>query len=411
MNTLKTIAIKISGLGISDALPENDKRYVVLVNVISIFFILFVWSYFPLVKIFLPDNPALMWVLILHGLCFSIVPLLNYFGYWFAARISFGLLSAVFMCLESLLTGPDTYTHFFLMISPIVIFFIYPEREKWFQYAMAGFVTACFFGMNAWYLSHDSLYRIKDKDILAFLQWSVKGGLSLCLISVSVYAHSVIRRTEKLLYLEYRKADGLLRNILPDTIAERLKSGAGTIADGFAHVSVLFADIVNFTKLAESTSPEKLVVLLNTIFTGFDDCVEKHGLEKIKTIGDAYMIASGIPDPVDDHAQRIMKCAIDMISVIQEFNSCYGTSLSIRIGINSGPVIAGIIGKKKFIYDLWGDCVNVASRMESSGIAGRIQVTEATYILLRDRYTFEERGEIEVKGKGLMNVYLLAEQR
>ncbi|MFE1748186.1 adenylate/guanylate cyclase domain-containing protein [Coleofasciculus sp. H7-2] len=212
----------------------------------------------------------------------------------------------------------------------------------------------------------------------------------------------------KELKAEQKKAERLLHNILPQAIAERLKKEQHTIiADNFAEVTVLFADIVGFTQLAAYTSPVELVNLLNKIFSAFDQLAEQHGLEKIKTIGDAYMVVGGLPIPRTDHAEAIAEMALDMQKEIDRFNVVNGEEFNIRIGINTGPVVAGVIGLKKFIYDLWGDTVNTASRMESHGVAGSIQVTAATYQLLQEKYQWKERGAIQVKGKGEMTTYLL----
>jgi class 3 adenylate cyclase len=169
----------------------------------------------------------------------------------------------------------------------------------------------------------------------------------------------------------------------------------------------MFADLVNFTNFSTQTSPKELVELLNQIFSKFDRLAEQHGVEKIKTIGDAYMAVAGLPTPSPNHAQAIAQMALDMQDAITQFNTETGENFSLRIGINSGPVVAGVIGIKKFSYDLWGDTVNTASRMESHGIAGSIQVTAATYELLKDQYLFDERGPIEIKGKGQMTTYIL----
>lgn len=223
----------------------------------------------------------------------------------------------------------------------------------------------------------------------------------------------VIERTAELqkanqqLAVEQEKSERLLLNILPESIACRLKNGHSNIADGFAEVTILFADIVNFTQLSEQVSPEELVSLLNEIFSAFDRLTEQYGLEKIKTIGDAYMVAGGIPEPRPDHADAIAEMALGMQEAIAQFNQKYHQSCNIRIGINTGPVVAGVIGTRKFIYDLWGDTVNIASRMESHGIAGEIQVTETTYKHLHSRYELQPRGQIYVKGKGEMVTYLL----
>ncbi|HEY9880384.1 MAG TPA: adenylate/guanylate cyclase domain-containing protein [Leptolyngbyaceae cyanobacterium] len=223
----------------------------------------------------------------------------------------------------------------------------------------------------------------------------------------------VIQRTSQLsqanqqLAEEQNKAERLLLNILPQPIAHRLKEGQSSIADGFAEATVLFADLVNFTQLSQEINPPHLISFLNEIFCQFDLLTEKHGLEKIKTIGDAYMVAGGIPVPRADHALAIAEMALDMRAEMLRFSQVHDYKFDIRIGINTGPVIAGVIGSKKFIYDLWGDTVNVASRMESHGLAGEIQVTEATYERLKHLYAFQPRGTIQVKGKGRMKAYLL----
>jgi class 3 adenylate cyclase len=216
-----------------------------------------------------------------------------------------------------------------------------------------------------------------------------------------------LRQANQQLLVEQEKSDRLLLNILPEPIANQLKEGQSSIADGFAEATILFADLVNFTKLSEKMPPTQLVALLNEIFSQFDRLTEKHGLEKIKTIGDAYMVVGGLPMPRPDHAEAIAEMALDMQTEMLRFNLKHDQECEIRIGINTGPVVAGVIGTKKFIYDLWGDTVNVASRMESHGIEGEIQVSAETYGRLKHLYTFQSRGSIEIKGKGKMVTYLL----
>lgn len=211
----------------------------------------------------------------------------------------------------------------------------------------------------------------------------------------------------KQLQIEQEKSERLLLNILPKPIADRLKQGQSVIADSFAEVTVLFADIVDFTRLSAHMSPTGLVVLLNEIFSTFDRLAERHGLEKIKTIGDAYMVVGGLPTPRPDHAEAISEMALDMQREIVQFKVENGEPLHLRIGIHTGPVVAGVIGTRKFSYDLWGDTVNTASRMESHGLSGGIQVTATTYECLQHKYLFEERGMIQVKNKGEMMTYFL----
>lgn len=220
----------------------------------------------------------------------------------------------------------------------------------------------------------------------------------------------------KQLELERQKSERLLLNILPKSISEQLKQGAGIIAHDFDEVTVLFADIVGFTKLSTQLSPTVVVELLNQIFSKFDDLAHKHGLEKIKTIGDAYLVVGGLPIPQADHAEAIAEMALAMQTTIAQLDlrdCCAQISepLAMRIGISTGPVMAGVIGHTKFAYDLWGDTVNTASRMESHGLPGQIQVTASTYARLKAKYQFEERGPIPIRGKEDMITYLLMGRR
>ena len=209
------------------------------------------------------------------------------------------------------------------------------------------------------------------------------------------------------LQIEREKSEILLRSILPEPIAERLKQGEQTIVDHFEDATVLFADLVGFSKLASRLTPQELVQTLNGIFTEFDRLADEHGLEKIKTIGDAYMLVGGLPTPSDDHPSAVASMALAMQQCIRDYNRQHGSELNIRIGLHTGPVIAGIIGRNKFTYDLWGDTVNVASRMESQGQPGAIQLTIVTAERIRNEFLFEPRGVIDVKGKGEMNTFLL----
>jgi len=209
------------------------------------------------------------------------------------------------------------------------------------------------------------------------------------------------------LMAEKERSDELLNNILPSVIANRMRMGELMIAEHFEEVTVLFSDIVGFTKLSAHTEPQELVKLLNMIFSEYDAIADKYGLEKIKTIGDAYMVVSGVPLAQIDHARRIALMALEMRDKLLELNRVFQLDIAVRIGIATGEVIAGIIGKRKFSYDLWGNTVNIAARMESHGIEGKIQCTEYFYQLLQQDFIFEYRGLIEVKGKGLMPTYFL----
>ena len=209
------------------------------------------------------------------------------------------------------------------------------------------------------------------------------------------------------LQAERANSDRLLLNVLPKAVADRLKQGERIIVDSFREATVVFADIVGFTSFSANMAPSRTVQLLNDLFSGFDKLAETYQLEKIKTIGDSYMVVGGIPTPEREHAERCAWMALDMLEVLKHFNHRNSIDLDLRVGMNSGPVVAGIIGTKKFSYDLWGDTVNVASRMESQGQPGMIQVSSSTYALLADRFVFEDRGTIDVKNRGLMATYRL----
>jgi len=216
-----------------------------------------------------------------------------------------------------------------------------------------------------------------------------------------IYAKNVVIEAKN------RENEELLLNVLPAPIALRLRGGEKRIADGFAEVTVAFADLVGFTAMSSQMPPDALVSLLNGLFTRFDMAAHEMGIEKIKTVGDSYMAVCGMPEPVDNHAERMVRMAIRMVHITREHALEHHVSMSLRVGINSGPVVAGVIGRSKYIYDLWGDTVNLAARMESGGIPDSIQVTRRVYEILKDEFTFEPRGEIEVKGKGRVEAWLL----
>jgi class 3 adenylate cyclase/HAMP domain-containing protein len=263
--------------------------------------------------------------------------------------------------------------------------------------------------------------RFADKDFSARSPRLAKDeigqlGDSFNTMAQTIQIHSehledlVAQRTKEL-SSEKATSERLLLNVLPMPIADRLKGGETLIVDRFDAVSVMFADIVGFTSMSSKTSPEKLVTMLNSLFRSFDDLAERHGIEKIKTIGDAYMAVAGVPEPIADHAVAMALMAMDMLDVVHAYAREHGIALDIRIGIHSGSVVAGVIGTKKFIYDLWGDTVNTASRMESHGMPGRVQVSEVTAAALGGQFELEDRGPVEIKGKGKMHTFLIAAQR
>lgn len=252
--------------------------------------------------------------------------------------------------------------------------------------------------------------HVPNSVVITFFVLNVIGVSTTVFLVVRYF----IRERERILAAlrtEQTRSEQLLLNILPATIAERLKHEPGVIADSFDSVTVLFADIVGFTEFASDEAADQVVAVLNALFRRFDDVAERHGIEKIKTIGDGYMAVAGLPDPRPDHVAATVEMALDLCAEVERFRQENGIDLAIRVGLHTGPVIAGVIGSRKFSYDVWGDTVNLASRMESHGVAGRVQVTGTVKDRLHDRYVFEKRGPIDIKGKGPMTTYLVHAHR
>ncbi len=239
-------------------------------------------------------------------------------------------------------------------------------------------------------------------------------NISVCgTIVFTLLALFAIQRQHALTALQVAQdqAENLLLNVLPRPIAERLRAEPQTIADQFTSASILFADVVDFTHRSEQLSPAEVVGVLDQLFSHFDALAERYRVEKIKTIGDAYMVAAGVPSPRPDHARALANMALDMVDAMRSKDAVAHLGMELRVGINSGPVVAGVIGRKRFLYDLWGDAVNTASRMESSGTPGRIQITRATHDLIKDEFVCEARGTIPIKGKGEMETWYVLDRR
>ena len=249
--------------------------------------------------------------------------------------------------------------------------------------------------------------------------WAYRSGFLLTVISAWVmvvavvwYALREIRRARQAMEAEYERSETLLTNILPATIAQRLKDPTrNIIADKYDDASILFADIAGYTKRASDTSPSDLVRFLDRLYTDLDALVDRHGLEKVKTSGDSYMVVSGVPQPRDDHIEALACLALDMADAVADLKDPQGRKVPLRIGLGAGPVVAGVVGARKFFYDVWGDAVNIASRMETTDVEGRIQVPHDVYERLNHAFLLEERGNVDVKGKGVMHTWYLVGRR
>lgn len=283
-----------------------------------------------------------------------------------------------------------------LLIVGAIAFLVVIVTGAWLSRSLLGPLRELTAGVRRFAAGdHDAHVTVRTRDEIGQLCLAFNGMID------DINQKNVVIETKN------RENEELLLNVLPAPIANRLRGGEQGIADGFAEVTVAFADLVGFTRLSSDMPPADVVTLLNGLFTRFDLAASELGIEKIKTVGDAYMAVCGLPVPVPDHAERMVRMAIRMVHITREHAMEHGVSMKLRVGINSGPVVAGVIGKSKYIYDLWGDTVNLASRMESGGIPDSVQVTRPVYEKLKDQFVFEARGEIEVKGKGNVEAWVL----
>ncbi|MBP9886367.1 MAG: guanylate cyclase [Leptospiraceae bacterium] len=383
----------------------TEHKHIVLVNTLSLFIPVFtLFNLLTLISFGIP--PIFLYGSIIYMFLLPISIVLNSNGKLLTARLYLFLLSLAYIFLISLLQGNQTRGHLFFLAEALVVYFVFPSYQRKLVHILVGILLILFSGFSFY---HDHLVPLlilpPEKIKIAGLITDI--AFAIILIGFSYYIHNTFQKTELYVQLEHEKSEKLLQNILPLSIIKKLRDNPDTIAERFENCTVLFSDIVGFTQMSKSMPAVAVVSLLNEIFSKFDDLAEKHNLEKIKTIGDAYMVVGGLPEPNEKHAENVAQFALEMLDVIREYRQKSNIPLELRIGINSGAAVAGVIGKKKFIYDLWGDSVNTASRMESHGLPGQIQVSESTYTLIKDLFEFENRGRMEVKGLGLVQSYLL----
>lgn len=390
--------------GVPAQMRPEQAKYIRFCNAIAIFLFFFVPLNGP-VDLDLGLQPLVL-ASFVYAAFMALCVWLNYLHRYTASRHVLSLVSIAYLIVVAQQTGPRSGTQYFLFTVPVVAQYLYPPQERVWTWVYSILPALAFFGV---YFTHGLGFGgpvMPPLTARITYLWTVF-GIFLALIALSRHARVSTQEAEAQLEVERGTSEALLLNILPRPIADRLRAQAGTIADGYADVTVLLADIVGFTRLSAGMAPERVVDMLNTVFTAFDGLATARGLEKIKTIGDAYMLAGGLPDPRADHAEAVADMALAMLEAVSTVRLQSGAPLDIRVGIHTGPVVAGVIGKTKYIYDLWGDTVNTASRMESHGVPGAIQVSAATRQALGDRFVFNERGEIDIKGKGMMRVYLL----
>jgi len=321
---------------------------------------------------------------------------------WLAGASIFSF-TLIYSGMNAVSKSPDVYLSGYMLVILFLLVFV-----------PVGFVTASAISWVCTFLFAVHIPLTRTIDLGALLTIYAQFGAANLMGMFALYWLERFHRLDFLnleaIAEERSRYRALLTRILPGVIVERLEGGETGIADDHAETTVLFADIVDFTEISTRCEPAAMVAFLNQVFACYDDLVGRHGVEKIKTIGDAYMVAGGLPEARPDHAEAISELALDMLAATKRLESPDGRPVQIRIGIACGPLTAGVIGESRFLYDLWGDTVNTASRMESLGVPGRIQVSEAVHRRLGDSYRFEPVGEIEVKGKGAMTTWHLLER-
>ena len=363
---------KIVELGVSDELSETDKRQVRSTNIATILCVFFLISWIPFAFILqvssIPNIVNLLGIVLFLPIFF-----LNKSGNRVIAAIWLILISYLFIILNTYLFGYESGVPLiFVILIPLPFLTIPYQKLK----LSIGFSLLCCITW-VYIVSFNSYFIPHLEGANSYLNLELNATFISLLLLILFYSFSnTINHAEKCLQLEREKSDLLLHNILPQFIAKRLKEKHGLIADGIPMASVLFADLVGFTKLSEKLSPKQLVNQLNEVFSEFDRLLEKYELEKIKTIGDAYMVSGGLHGKKSNHLEKNVNMALEMLDVINNRNISSENKLQIRIGIHVGPVVAGVIGFKKFAYDIWGNTVNLASRLESHGLPGKIHVSE-----------------------------------
>ncbi|WP_339722392.1 adenylate/guanylate cyclase domain-containing protein [uncultured Paraglaciecola sp.] len=391
--------------GITPLASENINP-IRLTNIVAILIIAVSLLQLP-TALFFWDDAAWYELQIVLGtvILLTFVPILNTFKAYKTAKLFLILVYSIDIFLSCLLWQINLNIQYFFLLAVFICPFFFNNDEKNIMNALLISLSLCFLGFEIWFnlplelisqSLHQQVFRLSCASLFA---------LSCILCSYHLWKN--VNRSWQKLAEEKNRSERLLLNILPSSIAQRLKCSPTLIADYFEQASILFADIQNFTPLCKNLSPKQLINLLNEVFCIFDTLTQKYGLEKIKTSGDGYMVAGGLPIINSIHATQCCHCALDMQDAFDGISQKYHLHTGLRIGIGCGEVVAGIIGKNKFSYDLWGEAVNLASRMESHGLCNRIQTTESTYQLTKAYFRFDKRGNVEVKGVGRVTTYWL----
>lgn len=399
------LANRIIDLGINKQTDVIQTRHIRFANSVIVILLFFIIQNVAICIYF--HQPLVALVYLMHFILIALTLLFNHMGKRVFASAWFSGVAILFVSIYSIIFTERGYNFAFLPMIIFLQFFLFSAAEKKYVFIFTAITVFCFAWVLFWPAFHLQTLIPVSKEIIQAQRLNSLVGLPCLSIAFGFYAFITINKAEREVAKEKDKTDQLLLNILPKSIVERFKNDQSYLAEEYKSVTVLFADIVSFTSFSEKLKPDVLVGFLNKIFSEFDYLAELYGLEKIKTIGDAYMVAGGVPIPSDDHTRKICHMAIKMLEVAKDILTPFEEQVSMRIGINTGPVIAGVIGVKKFIYDLWGDTVNTASRMESHAEAGKIQITSEVYESIKNEFECQLRGLINVKGKGSMTTYFL----
>ncbi len=402
---LSRLTGRLIRIGREPTMSSSQARYVVLSNIVAVLGIGFTLGFAPVLLI----SGSLLYpaLQVVYALGYLPTLWLNHRRHHIAATVWLVLGSHLMVVSQVIVEGRGFDVQLFFLLHAALPFLLFAPRHNKAMFALsalAGIDLVLVVALGDRLPQLGPAFTAAQLDVIRPVFYA---GLFATLGASAYYSRRATLIAEAALDRAHARSEELLLNILPASIASRLIRHGGTIADGFAEVTVLFADIVGFTRMSARLKPETVVEMLNSLFCEFDDLAGKLGLEKIKTIGDCYMVAAGLPEPRTDHAEAVAEMALDMLRAVAAYSERTGEALHVRIGLNSGPVVAGVIGKRKFIYDMWGDTVNTASRMESHAMPNTIQLSDATHQLLEGKFQMTARGPIEVKGKGEMSTWLL----
>lgn len=378
---------RIINAGADFEIDPFESDYIRLTNTMQLILVGLTLIIVPFAISALPELRYLVILLIVFGVLWLGTGVLNKYGHHLAAKLYLTVVTLAFITLGSLLVGRESHNHLGLLSIIIISFFIYSEKERIWIILTNVVAIGLFVLLELWFVDHKGLLTISPGFTVLVRLVTISYLFTNVLVS-SLYNRNTIKKTEDQLAVAKLKSDQLLLNVLPVEIAEQLKTTTHSIANQFDDATILFADIVGFTAYAQTVSPQELVELLDEIFSAFDQEAMQYGLEKIKTIGDAYMIAAGLPIPRSDHCEIVAELALSMKRLITDKFTGKSHALNLRIGFHSGPVVAGVIGKNKFCYDLWGESVDMAHEMEHICIPGEILVSSSAFDRLKSKFQF-----------------------